>query len=100
MRQYLSGLLMFAALPVAAEECPTFDLDSDYLSGFFCGQLEQIIGPKTRTITEPSNPITTQEDLPDGWLDLQAVQDAYRVDPGRTLALIQRIRDAGGEPVQ
>ncbi len=100
MRQLLSGFLMLAALPAAAEDCPTFDLESDYLSGFFCGQLEQIIGPKTRTITEPTNPITAPEDLPDGWFDLEAVQDAYRVDPGRTLALIQRIRDAGGEPVQ
>ncbi len=100
MRPLLTGLLMLAAVPAAADDCPTFDLESDYLTGFFCGQLEQIIGPKTRTIIEPANPITTPDDLPDEWLQLPSVQDAYRVDPGRTLALIQRIRDAGGEPVQ
>ena len=100
MRPLLTGLLIFVAVPVAAEECPTFGLDSDYLTGFFCGQLDQIIGPKTRTIIEPANPVAPNDDLPDEWLQLPSVQDAYRVDPGRTLALIQRIRDAGGEPVQ
>ena len=99
MRHLTLGFLMLVAAPATAEDCPTFNLESDYLTGFFCGQLEEIIGPKTRTI-EPSNPITTLDGLPEDWLDLPAVSEAYRVDPGRTLAMIQRIRDAGGEPVQ
>ncbi|MEL6640954.1 MAG: hypothetical protein AAFP98_06520 [Pseudomonadota bacterium] len=99
MRHFTLGVLMLAANTATADDCPTFALQSDYLTGFFCGQLEQIIGPKTRTI-EPSNPITSAEDLPDAWLALPTVRDAYRVDPARTLAMIQRIRDAGGEPIQ
>jgi hypothetical protein len=97
MRYLLIGLSLCVARPLAAEDCPTFALESDYLNGFFCGQLEEIIGPRTRTI-EPSNPITTADSQFDDWLSISVIGDAYRVDPGRTLEMIQRIKDAGGEP--
>ena len=97
MRQLLIGFSLCFATPLAAEDCPTFALDSVYLNGFFCGQLEEITGPKTRTI-EPTNPITTEDGQFDEWLSIGVIADAYRVDPARTLEMIQRIKDAGGEP--
>ncbi len=99
MRRFILGLTLLAASPATAEDCPDFALDSAYLHGFFCGQLDQIIGPKTRTI-EPDAPVSTPDGLPQEWLGIPAIRDAYRVDPARTLEMIQRIKDAGGEPVQ
>ena len=99
MRRLLFMASLCAGAPAFAEDCPSFALDSTYLHGFFCGQLDQIIGPKTRQLP-PTNPITTAEDVDEAWLSIPAIRDAYRVDPGRTLDMIQRIKAAGGEPVQ
>ena len=93
---------MFIASVGAAEACPSFGLDSAYLSDFFCDQFGEIAGPKTRTIT--GKPPKGSEDgltrpYPE-WLDLPVVQDAWRSDPAKTLKLIERIRDAGGRPLK
>ncbi len=82
---------------VAAEDCPGFGFGNAYLDTHFCGQFADIIGPVTRSITndEPGSP---PADMPAEWWGLPMVQDAHRVDPAKTLQLIQRIRDAGGEP--
>ncbi len=70
-------------------------LTSSYLTAMFCEQAQTIIDDgTTRTIGEP--------DWPEGpgteWLENPALREAYRVDPRKTLELIQRIRIAGGLP--
>ncbi len=51
----------------------------------------------TRSITQEGNP-----DLPEGqeWADFPLIQDAYRADPRKTLDLIERIKGAGGLPIE
>ncbi len=85
----------------AAQACPSFGLTSPYLSDFFCDQLGEIAGPKTRTIIGQENRHEDGLTHPDPeWLDLPVVQDAWRSDPAKTLKLIERIRDAGGRPLK
>jgi len=99
--------LMFPTLLVvvsagAVQACPSFGLSSPYLSDFFCNQLDDIAGPKTRTILDGDAPRAEDgltQPHPD-WLELPVIQDAWRSDPAKTLKLIERIRDAGGRPLK
>lgn len=82
----------------AVQACPSFGFETDYLSDFFCRQLDGIAGPTTRTMgagDPPAAPLGVERPTPE-WLDLPAVSEAWRVDPAATLELIERIRAAGG----
>jgi len=104
MRQITLTMTLAACLAVTASlaasgdgACPDLGLDSVYLGQFFCDQFDQIIsGGITRTI-DPDSPA-----LPEGrgtdWVDIELLQDAWRMDPRKTLELIARIRTAGGLP--
>lgn len=100
MKRILFSLLLpLAGLGTSAaalsEDCEALNLPQEYLTVFFCEELTALAGEPTRTIA-PGDPI----DVPDGtdprWFENPLIEDAYRVDPAKTLALIARIRDAGG----
>ena len=106
VRRTLSGLLLAATLaPIAAaqtadaETCEGFGIENRYLLDYFCRHAEEIIGERTRTIVPPD-----LSDLPEGFepelFDIPPLGDAYRVDPKKTLELIERIRSAGGLVLQ
>ncbi len=79
-------------------ECPDLGVENEFLASHFCAQLQALVPGTgtTRSITQEGNP-----DLPDGqeWADFPLIQDAYRADPRKTLDLIERIKGAGGLPV-
>ena len=94
-----AGMAVTASLAAALDEdCPDLGLDSTYLAQFFCGQIDRIISDGTTRgmdIDDPDAPA-----LPEGpgteWVGIAPLQDAYRMDPRKTLELIDRIRTAGG----
>ena len=98
-------VLVFVVSAGTAEACPSFGLTTPYLSDFFCSQLGDIAGPKTRAVDTPGSPSREVGDsdltqpAPD-WMKLPTVQEAWRSDPAKTLKLIERIRDAGGRPMK
>ena len=98
-------VLVFVASVGAAEACPSFGLTTAYLSDFFCSQLGDIAGPKTRAVDSFDSPSREAGDsdlthpAPD-WMKLPTIQEAWRSDPAKTLKLIERIRDAGGRPMK
>ncbi len=98
-------VLMFVSTVSTAEACPSFGLTSPYLSEYFCGQLDDIAAPKTRAVTSSDDPSRSSGDTvltqpePD-WMHLPLIQEAWRSDPGKTLKLIERIREAGGRPLK
>ncbi len=87
-----------AGATAQSEDCPDLGLENEFLSTHFCAQLQAIVPGTgtTRSITQEGNP-----DLPDGqeWADFPLIQDAFRADPRKTLDLIERIKGAGGLPV-
>ena len=90
-----------AAGAASAETCPSFGFDAPYLSQFFCNQLGDVAGPTTRTMGSGEAASTDGVGVPDAaWMDLPIVQEAWRSDPAKTLKLIERIREAGGQPRQ
>ncbi len=80
-------------------DCPDLGLENEFLSTHFCAQLQALVPGTgtTRSITQEGNP-----DLPEGqeWADFPLIQDAYRADPRKTLDLIERIKGAGGLPIE
>lgn len=98
-------VLIFVSTVSAAEACPSFGLTSPYLSDYFCDQLDDIAGPKTRAVTGTGDPSVSHGDTvltqpePE-WMRLPLVQEAWRSDPAKTLRLIERIREAGGRPLK
>jgi len=74
-----------------AETCSDFGLEDADLVRSFCEELRSITGGGTRNMF--GGP-----DEPPDWIELDALRDAYRVDPQKTLELIARIRNAGGLP--
>ncbi len=98
-RQLLVLVLSAFASPALAEDCPTFGFTGDYLSSVFCNQLSEITGPATRNI-EPGLTTSAPDWLAPEWLELSIIREAHRVDPAKTLQLIQRIKDAGGQPLE
>ncbi|GEM_PF-1941629 len=98
----VASLVVLGLLPGAAraEPCPSFGLSSEYLAQFFCQQLDDVVPPATRSARTGETATEQPDALPDdAWLDLSPVADAWRSDPAKTLRLIERIRDAGGLPV-
>jgi hypothetical protein len=85
----------------AAATCGDLGLQNAYLTQFYCGQLTDLADrpPVTRGIQDGSQP---EEDAaaPALWGEIPIIRDAYRADPRKTLALIERIRNAGGLPEQ
>jgi hypothetical protein len=82
--------------------CPSFGFQSAHLSEFFCRQIDEFVGPSTRSLSG-SQEDHAQEDLtrPDpAWMDIPEIERAWRSDPAKTLRLIDRIRDAGGRAVK
>lgn len=100
MRASLTALALVAlAAPATAEvsaDCAELGLTSTYLSNFYCDELRSLAidNAPTRSVNENGDaPV-----LPDGesWSEIGVIRDAYRADPKKTLALIARIRNAGG----
>jgi hypothetical protein len=78
----------------ATPACDGLGLNSAFLSEYYCGQFTRIVeGGETRTIS-PDDPDVAETD----WYQIELLRDAYRVDPKKTLELIERIRLAGGLP--
>lgn len=98
-RRILSLALAVAAAAGAAraDDCPSLGLHSDYLTAYFCDQAARIIAEGTTRTIDPE-----QQNPPEGpgfdWAEVELLRDAWRVDPKKTLELIQRIRTAGGLP--
>lgn len=100
MRVPLTAMALVAlAAPAAAEvpaDCAELGLTSAYLSNYYCDELRSLAidAAPTRSVTENGEALA----LPDGesWSEIGIVRDAYRADPKKTLALIARIRNAGG----
>lgn len=100
MRIVALALPLIAGLPAhaaRAEDCAALGLPSEFLAEYFCDRFEEIVeSGATRTI------LPDDQDLPDGpeyeWLQQDLLREAWRVDPKKTLELIQRIRLAGGLP--
>ena len=98
----VASLAVLGLLPgaVQAETCPSFGLSSEYLAQLFCRQLDEIVPPATRSARPGEQGPEPTGALPDdAWLALAPVAEAWRSDPAKTLRLIERIRDAGGLPV-
>ncbi|MEM9707635.1 MAG: hypothetical protein AAF871_02500 [Pseudomonadota bacterium] len=79
----------------AAGACPSFGLPSDYLAAFFCQELAELAGPRTRNADLDAGKPDSEAIGPD-WLEIPAIRAAWRSDPAKTLRLIERIREAGG----
>ena len=98
-------LAMLMAMAHGAQACPRFGLQTEYLSEFFCRELDALSttqdAPRIRTITPDSPNVEASPDpaLGPDWMALPAVSEAWRGDPAATLELIERIRAAGGRPV-
>ena len=95
------ALSLLLALPAVADEatdtdCPGFGLASDYLVAVFCAELAGIPQTTWRGVEgDHSDTVRPADD----WLALPLIDAAWRSDPAKTLALIARIRAAGGVPV-
>jgi len=88
---------LFLASTAGAQACPSFGLETAYLSEFFCREFGEVSGPATRNMGTGSG--EQAENAPPEWIDLPVVSEAWRVDPAATLELIERIRAAGGRPI-
>jgi hypothetical protein len=97
MRRILSILVLLAATgPARADDC-AFGLSSRYLTDLYCSELRALLDDAQTTRSMNAAPGEVAE-IPEGetWSDIGLVRDAYRADPKKTLALIARIRNAGG----
>lgn len=95
---------LFVALPVIlaagavqAAECDGLGLPNAYLEQHFCTQLRDLATEDqgTRSILDGSAG-ADDGTPPEPWEAIPIIRDAYRADPKKTLALIERIRNAGG----
>lgn len=93
----LALVLATAAGSAGADDCPQLGLESGYLTAYFCGQFARIVADGTTRTIDPE-----QQNPPEGpgydWAEIELLREAWRVDPKKTLELIQRIRTAGGLP--
>ena len=102
MRRRVPAMLVLAlalalafAGPAAAqdtESCGDLGLGDADLARQFCDEARAITGGGTRNL------FGSGPDEPPGWLKPELLREAYRVDPQKTLDLIDRIRNAGGLP--
>ncbi len=94
MRRYILCFVLLtghgAASASADDGCDELGLKSSYLTAYFCNALEDIAktpGQGRQLGTDRGEPV---EEVPG------VVDRAYRADPRKTLALIKRIKSAGG----
>lgn len=90
-------LALAATQSVAGETCPDLGLSSDYLDRYFCEQFEGIV----RQTGQDRSSWPAGEAPPEGvdtapWRKIDLLDEAYARDPKKTLALIERIKAAGG----
>lgn len=91
------GIMALLALtgPARAEteQCGDLGIESAYLERYFCQQLEDLAQGGTRSILggDSNAPAMLEQ-----FANIGIIQDAYRADPKKTLALIDRIKGAGG----
>ena len=97
MRKFAFALLLAWPGLANAEDCPDLGLESAYLTQFFCDQAAGI-GAQTGSDRSswpdgfpPPDDATKQP-----WRQFEVFDEAYRVDPRKTLELIDRIKSAGG----
>lgn len=96
MRTFIAAVGVFAATQSPAmEACPDLGVNNAYLAQQFCAQLQALSETET-TRSMGTNDTVTIPDLSSDWAEVEVIQDAYRADPQKTLALIARIRKAGG----
>ena len=79
------------------ETCAELGLPNAWLTAMFCDQIAEITGGGTRSLGD-DDPAALGGNAPPDWMEIDALAEAYRVDPQRTLELIARIRNAGGLP--
>jgi hypothetical protein len=95
--QLVALSVILTASAAQAAECDGLGLPNDYLQQHFCAQLRDLAtgDQGTRSILDGS---AGAEDgtPPEPWEAIPIIRDAYRADPKKTLALIERIRNAGG----
>ena len=98
MRVLIGLVLALAATQaVAGEDCPDLGLSSEYLDRYFCEQFQGIMnqtGQDRSTWPEGEAPPEDLDTAP--WRSIGLLEDAYARDPKKTLALIERIKAAGG----
>jgi hypothetical protein len=90
-------LVLAATQSVAGEDCPDFEVSSAYLERHFC---EQLRGIMSQTGQDRSGWLAGEEP-PEGfdtapWRQIGVLDEAYSRDPKKTLALIERVKAAGG----
>jgi len=96
MRLLLASLLAVMPQAGVAEDCPDLGVVNAYLDRHFCEQIKGILsqsGQDRSTWPDEDNP-PASKDLP--WRRIEMLDEAYTRDPKKTLALIERIKAAGG----
>ena len=97
MRLLLVSLLAFVPQAGIAEDCPDLGVENAYLDRHFCEQIKGILsqtGQDRSTWPDEDNP-PQGAGLPP-WRRVEMLDEAYTRDPKKTLALIERIKAAGG----
>ena len=97
MRQILIVLVLLAGAGSARADDCAIGLTSQYLIDLYCTELRALRDEAQTTRSMNAAPGEMAE-IPEGepWSGIGIVRDAYRADPKKTLALIARIRNAGG----
>ena len=97
MRQLLITLVLLSGTGAAKAEDCDFGLSSRYLTDLYCSELRTLLDDSQTTRSMDAAPGEVAE-VPEGepWSGIGIIRDAYRADPKKTLALIARIRNAGG----
>jgi len=89
--------LILASAPAVSADCTELGLSTDFLTKFYCKELQAITNGKGPTRGYGENTSSTTDPAPDAsWGDIKILKEAYRADPSKTLALIKRIKNAGG----
>ena len=94
---FIALSVLLSAGAARAEECDGLGLANAYLEEHFCAQLRGLAADDqgTRSILDGSRD-SAGDSPPEPWEAIPIIRDAYRADPKKTLALIERIRNAGG----
>ncbi len=95
MRTCLAVMALLAgAGTAAAQDCEALGLQSSYLTELYCSELQSIADTEaTRSVGEGENVSEPEDPF---LRDIDVIREAYRADPKKTLALIARIKNAGG----
>ena len=90
-------LALVATQANASESCPEFGLSSEYLDRYFCEQFEGIMSQSGKDRSSWPAGETPPEGVDTApWRKIELLEEAYSRDPKKTLALIERIKAAGG----